>query len=430
MKKGFTFKAVRVVTVLVLAVMIAILLITLRPKAKRITPKKTGVLVEILTVKAQDLNMIIETYGTVKPREILKLVAEVKGKIVKICPSFEEGGFIKKGAVLIKIDPRTYQLEVKRRRVQIDQIKAESKHLQQEIKNLEASINIAKSDVTLAQANFFRLKKLMSEKVVAQTTLDKTEQKYLARLEHLQGLENQLALTGPLKEKLKAQRDMARVLLGQAELDLERTSIVAPFDGWVLEKSVEVGLHVKSGQYLGGIYSAGALDIEVRIPVKDLKWLPPDSSPGLAPEAEIFLDSPDNPRPWKGHLARRLAKMDEKTRTLPVIIEVSETAASVENPSVENPGVFHLKPGMFVTVKIKGGKIEQVFVLPRHVIHNGDVVYIMQDNKLKIKPVNVLRRFKDSVFVDRGLVDGDLVISSPLSGATEGMKVRGQGGRK
>lgn len=421
MKKGFTFKAVRVVIVLVLAVMIAILLITLRPKAKRVTPIKTGVLVKILTAKAQDLNMIIETYGTVKPREILKLVAEVKGKIVKICPSFEEGGFIKKGTVLIKIDPRTYQLEVERRKIQIDQIKAEFKHLQQEIKNLEASINIAKSDVTLVKNDFFRLKKLMSEKVVAQTMLDKAKQRYLARLEHLQELENQLALTGPLKEKLKAQRDMAVVLLGQAELDLERTSIVAPFNGWVLEKTVEVGLHVKSGQYLGGTYSAGAFDIEVRIPVKDLKWLPPDSSPGLVPEAEIFFDSVDNPRPWKGHLARRLAKMDEKTRTLPVIIEVSESAASVENS-----GVFHLKPGMFVTVKIKGKKIKHVFVLPRHVVHNGDVVYIVQDNQLKIKPVNALRRFKDSIFVDRGLVDGDLVISSPLSGAADGMQVRRQ----
>lgn len=419
MKNIFMFRAVRVVIVLALAVMIAILLITLRPKSKRVTPTKTGILVETLTAKAEDLDMIIETYGTVKPREILKLVAEVRGKIVKIHSSFKEGGFIKKGAVLIKIDPRTYQLEVERRRVQIDQIEAEFKHLQQEIKNFEASILIATSDVTLAQADFFRLKELMGRKVVAQTTLDKAEQRYLASLERQQGLENQMALTGPLKEKLKAQRNMARVLLDQAKLDLERTIIFAPFDAWVLEKAVEVGLHVKSGQYLGGIYSAGAFDVEVRIPVKDLKWLPPDLSPGLMPEAEIFFGSLNNFPPWKGHLARMLAKMDERTRTLPMIIEISESAASVENS-----GVLHLKPGMFVTVRIKGEKTKQVFVLPRHVVHNGDVVYIEQDNHLKIKPVNVLRRFKDSVFVDKGLVDGDLVISSPLSGATNGMKVR------
>jgi hypothetical protein len=63
-------------------------------------------------------------------------------------------------------------------------------------------------------------------------------------------------------------------------------------------------------------------------------------------------------------------------------------------------------------------------VLPRHVVHTGDVVYIMTDNRLKIRPVNILRRFKDSVYIDKGLSDGELVIKSPLSGAVDGMKVR------
>jgi hypothetical protein len=73
---------------------------------------------------------------------------------------------------------------------------------------------------------------------------------------------------------------------------------------------------------------------------------------------------------------------------------------------------------------IKGKKIKQVFVLPRHVVHTGDVVYIMTDNRLKIRQANILRRFKDSVFIDKGLSDGELVIKSPLSGAVDGMKVR------
>jgi hypothetical protein len=48
----------------------------------------------------------------------------------------------------------------------------------------------------------------------------------------------------------------------------------------------------------------------------------------------------------------------------------------------------------------------------------------MTDNRLKIRPINILRRFKDSVFIDKGLSDGELVIKSPLSGAVDGMKVR------
>ena len=164
MKKGFIYKAVRVVVVIALAIIVSMLLITLRPKAKRVVREETGRLVEVLTAKAEDVNMIIEAYGTVKPREMLRLVAEVKGQIVQLHPSFKEGGFIPKGAVLVKIDPRSYQLEVDRRKVQIRQAEADLKHLKQEIKNLEIRIDIAASDANLAKNEFFRLKKLLGKK--------------------------------------------------------------------------------------------------------------------------------------------------------------------------------------------------------------------------------------------------------------------------
>ncbi len=241
MEKGYKHKAVRIIVVLVLALIVYGLLITLRPKAERQVKIETGFLVEVLPAKAKDVNMIIETYGTVKARDTLKLVAQVRGQIVDMHPSFEEGNFVPKGTVMLTIDQRTYQLEVDRRKIQIDQTQAEFKRLRQEIQNLKASIKIAKSDADLAQKEFLRLKKLMSKKVVAQTNLDKAEQRYLASLECMQGLENQLALTGALREELEAKRNMAKVQLRQAELDLDRASVTAPFDGWVMKKMVEAG---------------------------------------------------------------------------------------------------------------------------------------------------------------------------------------------
>ncbi len=422
MNKGFISQAIKVVAVLAVATVIAVLLITMRPKAERQVRTQKGLLVEVLPIKAENLNMMIEAYGTVKPREVLKLVAEARGQIVAMHPSFEEGGYIRKGRILVKIDPRNYQLEVERRGVQIILTEAELKRLQQEMQNLEASLEIAKSDVELAGAENSRLKKLISKNIVAQTTVDKTEQRYLSSLERLQGLENQLALKGPLGEQIEAQRAMAKVQLRQAKLDLERTSIVSPFNGWVLEKNVEKGQHVNAGQYLGKIYKEGALDIEVRIPIKDLKWFPPVSSRSSRAEAEITFGSKDTSYSWKGRVARIKAQMDEKTRTLPVVVEVNKIAAAGGEQ-----GNFHLRPGMFVTVLIKGREIKQAFVLPRHVVHAGDVVYIVIDNRLRIRPVDILRSFKDSIFVDKGLSDGELIIKTPISGPAEGMQVRVKG---
>jgi len=419
MKSSFMFKIIRVIVVLSLAFLIAGLLIKMRPKAERQERTETIMLVDVMPAKAENLKMTIETYGTVQPREALNLVAEVRGRIVGLHSSFKEGAFIEKGTALIKIDPRTYQLEVERRKVQVDQADAELKRLRQEVKNIKATLNIVKSDVALARAEFSRSQKLSENNVVSQTNLDNAEQRYLSSLERLQSLENQMALTGPMRDQLEAQRDMAKVLLRQAELDLERTSIVAPFNGWTIEKTVEEGQHVTIGQYLGRIYLDGALDIDVHIPGADIKWLPPTLTPESTPEAEISMNSSDSSGTWKGRVSRVKAKMDEKTRTLPVVVEVDENPGS-KKTEIAN----YLRPGMFVNVKIKGREVGQVFVIPRYTVHAGDLVYIVRDNRLRIRPVSILRRYKDTVFVEDGLSDGDLLVTTPLSAATDGMKVK------
>ncbi len=102
------FKTMRVVLVLGIAMAIYFLLVRFSTKAERQIPVETGRLVEVMPVKAETLTMTVESYGTVQPREVLKLVAEVRGQIVDIHPSFKEGGYIHKGSVLIGIDPRNY----------------------------------------------------------------------------------------------------------------------------------------------------------------------------------------------------------------------------------------------------------------------------------------------------------------------------------
>ena len=419
MKKGGLFKTIRVFVVLFIALVIAVVLVLMRPKAERQVPVDKGLLVEVAPAKAEDIQMVIESFGTVEPRESLKLVAQVRGQIVEIDPAFKEGSFVQKKTRMIQIDPRTYSLEVERRKVQIKQAEAELKSLEQQVVNLKARLKIARSDLKLAKNEYLRLKKLIDRKVIAQSQLDKTEQAYLASQERLQALNNQLALVGPQKEQLIAARDMARVMYQEAQLDLERSSIVAPFDGWVLEKAVEVGQHVNIGQQLGKIYSSGQLDIEVRIPTKDLNWLPADLGQEIPILADVVFKNAGNEHVWSGRVARIKAMMDERTRTLPMVIEIDETPNSEQS---QNP--LRLRPGMFVTVRIKGKKIPNVFVLPRYLVYPGDVVYTVKDDTLKSNTVKILRGYKDSVIIGEGLSEGDLIIKSPLSSPADGQMVR------
>ena len=419
MKKGGLFKTIRVFVVIFIALVIAVVLVIMRPRAERQVPVDKGLLVEVLPAKTEDVEMVVESFGTVAPRELLKLVAQVRGPIVDIDPAFEEGGFVQEKTRLIQIDPRTYRLAVERRNVQIKQAEAELKRLEQEVVNLKSRIKITRSDVKLARNEYFRLKKLIDRKVIAQSQLDKSEQAYLASQERLQALDNQMALTDPQKEQLMAARDMARVMHQEAKLDLERSSIVAPFEGWVLEKAIEVGQYVNIGQQLGKIYSAGQLDIEVRIPAKDLKWFPEDMGQETPLLVDVVFKNAGNKHIWRGHVAWIKAMMDERTRTLPMVIEVDETPATEQ---LQNP--FGLRPGMFVTVRIKGKKIQNVFVLPRYLVYPGDVVYTVKDDTLKSNMVKILRGYKDTVIIGDGLSEGALIVKSPLSSPMDGMRVR------
>ena len=130
------------------------LLITFRPEAERVEITRASLLVDVSPATAKDVVMSLQAYGTVKPREALNLVAEVGGQVVQLSPAFTEGSAVGKGAVLVRIDPRTYALEVKRYGVQIRQIDAEINRLDQEVENLKASTAIVSSDVALAESEF------------------------------------------------------------------------------------------------------------------------------------------------------------------------------------------------------------------------------------------------------------------------------------
>ena len=420
MKKGFWFRSIRVVIVLVVSVLMAVLLVVFRPQAERQERVANGRLVTTFQAKPETVHMTVEAFGTVSPKETLKLVAQVPGRIVTMAPEFVAGGFASAETVLLTIDPRSYELAVKHRRVQIAQAEAELAQLDQEVENLGASIDLARSNTALAWADFDRLQTLAKRNVVAQTSLDQAEQRYLASQERLQELKNRLATTGPTRRQIQAGLAMARVSLSQAELDLEHTQVAAPFDGWVIEKRVERGQHVAQGQLLGSIYRAGALEVEVRIAGGDLRWLWADEGANRPVPAEVQFEGDGLDRLWTGRIERVNAGFDAATRTLPVVVAIDTTTDGTD------PGQppLALRPGMFVTVRLLGDPRSGIFVLPRHAMRPDDTVYVADAGHLRVRPVTVLRRYEDKVFVSSGLIAGDRIIDTPLTGAVDGMKIR------
>jgi RND family efflux transporter MFP subunit len=409
-----SFRTLRALLIVAGAVGVAALLIVLGPKPERRQRAEPVPLVQVLAVQPVSVTAEVEGYGTVRATETLRLVAEVRGKIVALDPRFIEGGRVAKDSVLLTIDPEPYRLEVARQKALVDQARAETARIAQEKRNLDAQMAIAEGDLNLARAELERFNVLARRQVVSDTNRDQTERRYLTSQEKRQGLANQAALIGPLLEKAEAQQRMVAVQLDQARLDLKHTRVVAPFEGWVTLREVELGQHVSAGQLLGQIYRHGALEVEMAIGLDDLPWLE-----GVGKVNALLFTGRSGSRSenWTGTLARFKAAVDEKTRTLPAVV-------AIDNKGSGNG--LRLKPGMFVTVILQGRPLDNVVALPRHVLQADNRVIVVRDGRLQLQPVDVTRIVKETVYVGAGLGAGDQVVVTPLAAAVADTPVKVQ----
>jgi RND family efflux transporter MFP subunit len=420
---SFLFKLLRVFIVLGIAFALAFWLY-----ASRSTPEKKELVrippsVRAFEVHSQSKVMMVEAFGTVRPRRLVKIAVEVPGRIVYLNPGFLEGGSIENQALLAQIDPRSYGLGKEAAAVRVTQARVDMNSLNQDMENLKKDVDLAEANVNLSRKEFERMKALSQNQFASKTTLDKAEQQHLAARIQLQAIQNRQSLMPAMIDQKQAALAMANVEFDKAALALDRTRILSGFDGFVLEKQAQVGEYVNPGQILGAVYAKDALDVEVRIPLEQMRWIQTLFENGRLPSARIRIANFDDPekRVWEARVARIKARIDEQTRTLPMTLEIQ--AGNNDRLNNDRSNLFDLKPGSFVNCQIIGETHENIFVLPRHLLKPGNVLYIVTDSRLEMRRVTVLRKFEEQVYINGGLANGDKIIASPLPGAIEGMEL-------
>lgn len=99
-------------------------------------PKTTPPQVKTLPVKPRTIRLKVHSQGTVRASTESELTAEVSGKVIKVAPGFKEGGFFKKGELLVQIEPQDYDLAITKARAQVTEAHSQ---LLQEKGNVEVA---------------------------------------------------------------------------------------------------------------------------------------------------------------------------------------------------------------------------------------------------------------------------------------------------
>ena len=369
--------------IIIFGLAICSILIFTKPVAKPEEIKRIPPIVQTEILSPESISMAIVSQGTVIPRTESQIYPEIAGRVIYVSPKLYEGSSFKKGDVLLKIDPKDYELS---------------------IKSAEANLAAAKTNYSIAKA----------ESESAQEEWDKIGS----------GKATDLTLKKPQLAQAKSSVEAAEADLERLNRNLEKTEIKAPYDGLVRKKNIDIGTVIAPGYLLASVYATDYIEVKLPIPDEDLIFLdiPLDGS---------GIDSDNQPTvlfkgifggkeiTWEGSIVRMEAEIDPKNRMAILIGRVSK-------PYDISKHEIPLRVGQFVEAEIVGKKFKNIYKINRDLIRNNNEIAIIDkaDSTIDFKAVNIIRYIDDIAFIDKGINSKTPICLTTLDVMYKGMKVQ------
>lgn len=386
------------VAIIIITVVLMVVIFKNPPENKRKKISKAPQMtVAVQKLVPQTYNVKIQSFGTVKPRTESILFAQVSGKINKVSKQFRAGGFFEEGDVLIQLDDRDHRAEVK-----------------------------------IAQASLMSAKQNLQEEE-ARTQQAKADWQRLGN-----GKEpNALVMREPQLAAAQAQVLSAEAQLEKATLSLERTKIVAPYAGRILQKHVDLGQVISSNTQLADIFAVDYVEIRLPIKNKDLPLMKvPEEYRNAHEQSELsgadanmfsnVIISSDlmGKQIWRGKVVRTESAIDEMSQQLYVVAQVIRPYDGEYNQGAQ------IKMGQYVTAEITGRDVTDALVIPSSAIYQGSYVYIVENGLLMRKEIELRWQNGTETIVASGLNPGDELVITSLGQVSSGTPVAIEGQEK
>jgi len=408
----------------VLGALVLALALTGRTPPVRMAAVEAATSVRVITVSEVTLVPRAIGYGNVQPGRIWEAVAEVGGQVLEVHPQLKKGAIVAKGEILLRIDPTDYRLAVAQTEADIMAVKARLKELDAKEKNARQSLDIEQRSLDLSNRDLERKRKLLQQNTVSQAAVDQEERNVLVRRQSVQVHQNTLNLIPAERDVLKAELAQKESRLTGARLNLERTTITAPFDCRIAEVYVEETQFAAQGKVLAVADDIGVSEVSAQVPMGRLiNLIPigtalPDLAAGIMSRlpdmfgfaAVVRLSGGGVKAEWEARFTRVSDTVDPETRAVGVIVAVDDPYRQAV-PGKRPP----LSKNMFVEVELRGRAQAHRIVVPRSSLHDGAVYVATPENRLDIRSVEVSFTQTDFAVIRSGLTPGErIVVSDPV----------------
>ena len=344
-----------VITVLVILVIVFLLslpklgLFSGGPESSLADSQAAQVLpVEAVVVKPSTFDKKLVVTGSIIANESIEVKSEVSGKIQRIF--FIEGQAVQKGDQLIKIDDD----------------------------ELRAQLEKQKFNKKLNEDNEFRQRKLLEKEAISQEEYDNALNRMNTTASDIQVLEAQLA----------------------------KTTIVAPFNGFIGFRYVSEGAYISPSLVMTTLYNLNPAKIEFSIPAKHASK--------VSVRSKIFFTIESDTNRYAGEVYAVEPQIDASTRTL-------KMRALTPNPRGK------MMPGQFVTIQLVLEQLKNSIMVPTEAVipeQDGNKVYIVEMGKAKEKKVTAGERTERTLEILDGLKMGDTVLTTGILQLRPGIPVK------
>lgn len=363
--------------------------LTHRPRAERKPHAAFMPLVEVMQVETVNLQTTVGTMGNVIAAESVNLTPRISGMVQWVSPNFIEGGILKKGEVLVELDPTDYKLAI-----------------------VQSQNDLAKAEYNLKLEQ-------------GQQAIVRREFELLGS--ELKDQERELVLRKPHLAAAKAAVSAAEAALKQAQLNLERTRPEAPFNSIIISRNANIGAWMSAfstGTPLAKLVGIDHFWINVSVPVDKLKWLKiPGINSKFGSIAKISYESAWGKGVYRlGKVTRLQAELEPEGRMAKLVVEVADPLCQ----KAENKALPPLMLGTYVRVEIEGLGLDNVLKLPESTVREGGQLWLLtKANALDIRNVNPVWRQDGFVFIDAGaLPEHAKIITSDLAAPVQNMQIR------
>ena len=372
--------------VIVIALVLTFVLVNSRKTPKPHEAPHLGPLVDVGILTKANRQILISGTGSAQSRYEVSITPQVKGRVSELSPQMVAGGTFQKDELLFAIEDVDYQLAI-----------------------AHAQANLAQAELELLRnENLADLARKEWHSLNSESALEP----------------NPLVVYEPQLKSARALRAAAQANVKQAELNLQRTRVFAPFDCYVRSEQLEIGQFLNTGAPVATVAGIDQIEIVVPLSLDEIVWLqvPRKGTKQRGSLAKVELQSGGRTFHWQGEITRSLGEIDPRNRMARVVVTVNDPfTKDTEKTNLLND----LLPGMFVNVQILGEELSGVISVPRGAMHDNDTIWVIDDeNRLHIREVDILRRERDEVLIRSGLEANEKIVLTNLSGAAEGMLLR------